>query len=80
MSRELENAGKRGPGGKKKERADCVAEGRQVFGIMGDWSTAALDSGIWYRTVCEGGHRFMAVWVREEADKVEVTPGVTVGS
>ena len=36
-------AGKRGPGGKEKEWADCVAEDRWVFGIAGGWSTAALD-------------------------------------
>ena len=32
----------------------------------GGWSTAVLDPGIWYSTVCEGGCRFMAAWVREE--------------
>ena len=48
----LENAGKRGPGGEEeKEWADCVAEGLRLFGIMGDWSTAALDPGVWYSTV-----------------------------
>ena len=61
-----------------------------MFGITGDWSTAALDPGVWYSTVYEGGCRFMAAWVREEvkasehrqrkreekeADKVEVAPG-----
>ena len=61
----------------------------------GDWRTAALDPGAWYNTVQEGGCRFMAAWVREEenasnqrqkkreaeeADKVEVAPGVTVAS
>ena len=55
VSGELENAGKRGPEGKDKECTDCVAEDRQVFGITGDWSTAALDPGVWYSTVCEGG-------------------------
>ena len=64
-------------------------------GITGDWSTAALDPGVWYSTVHEGGCRFMVAWVKEEenaykhrqrqreaehADKVEVTPGVTVAS
>ena len=61
MSGELENAGKRGPGGKEKERADCVAEDRRVFGITGNWSTAALyiiDPGASLNTVCEGGCRF----------------------
>ena len=65
----------------------------RLFGVTGDWKTAALDPGAWYNTVQEGGCRFMAAWVREEenasnqrqkkrdaeeADKVEVAPGVTV--
>ena len=63
-----------------------------LLGVTGDWKTAALDPGAWYNTVQEGGCRFMAAWVREEenasnqrqkkrdaeeADKVEVAPGVT---
>ena len=63
--------------------------------ITGDWSTAALDPGVRYSTVCEGGFRFMAARVREEekasenrqgkrkaeeADKGEAAPGVTVAS
>ena len=47
MSGELKNAGKRRPGGKEKEWTDCMAEDRRVFGITGDWSTAALDPGFW---------------------------------
>ena len=95
MSGELENAGKRGPGGKEKEWTDCVADDLRLFGVTGDWKTAALDPGAWYNTVQEGGCRYMAAWVREEenasnqrqkkrdaeeADKVEVAPGVTVAS
>ena len=95
MSGELENAGKRGPGGKEKEWTECVADDLRLFGVTGDWKTAALDPGAWYNTVQEGGCRFMAAWVREkenasnqrqkkkeaeEADKVEVAPGVTVAS
>ena len=95
MSGELENAGKRGPGGKEKEWTDCVADDLRLFGVTGDWRTAALDPGTWYNKVHEGGCRFMAAWVREEedasnqrqkkrepeeADKVEVAPGVTVAS
>ena len=72
---------------------DCVADDLRLFGVTGDWKTAALDPGAWYNTVQEGGCRFMAAWVREEenasnqrqkkrdaeeADKVEVAPGVTV--
>ena len=41
----LENAGQRQPGEKEKEWTDCVAEAHRVFGITGDWSTAALDPG-----------------------------------
>ena len=95
MSGELENAGTRGPSGKEKEWTDCVAEDRRLFGITGNWFTAALDPGVWHSTVREGGCRLMAAWVREkenaserrqgkreaeEADKVEVAPGVTVAS
>ena len=83
------------PGGKEKEWTDCVADDLRLFGVTGDWKTAALDPGAWYNTVQEGGCRFMAAWVREEenasnqrqkkreaeeADKVEVAPGVTVAS
>ena len=66
MSRELENAGKHGPGGKNKEWADRVAEDRRMFGITGGWSTAALDPVFCYSTVCKGGCRCLAAWVREE--------------
>ena len=66
-----------------------------MFGITGDWITAASDPGVWYSTVCEGGCRFEVAWAKEEgkasenrqrkreakeADKVEITPGVTVAS
>ena len=95
MSGELKDAGKRGPGGNEKEWTDCRAEGLRLFGMTEDWSTAALDPGVQYSTVREGGCRFMAAWVKEEenvsrhrqgkreaeeADKVEVAPGVTVAS
>ena len=95
MSGELENAGKRGPRGKEKEGTDCVADDLRLFGVTGDWRTAALDPGAWYNIVHEGGCRFMAAWVREEenpsnqrqkkreaeeADIVEAAPEVTVAS
>ena len=72
-----------------------MADDLLLFGITGDWSIAALDAGVWYSTVHEGGYRCMAAWVEEEenaskhwqrereaeeADKVEVAPGVTVAS
>ena len=66
----------------------------RLIGVKGDWSTAAIDPGVWYSTVHEGGCRFMVAWVKEEenvskhqqknkreaeeADKVEVAPGMTV--
>ena len=92
---ELENTRKRGPGGEQKEWTDCMTENLRLFGITGDWSTAALDPGVWCSTAREGGCRFMTAWVKEEekasghrqrkreaveADKVEVAPGVTVAS
>ena len=43
-----------------------MAEDPQLFGITGEWSTAALDSGVWYSIVREGGCRFMPVWVKDE--------------
>ena len=38
----------------------------RLFGVTGNWSTAALDPGVLYSTVREGGRRFMAAWVKEE--------------
>ena len=90
VPRELENTGKRGPLGKEKQWTDCVAEDRWVFGMKGEWSTAVIDPGVWYRTVCKGDCRFMAAWMKEEenasknrqtkreaeeADKVDLHPG-----
>ena len=64
-----------------------------IYEYTGDWSTVALDPGVWYTTVRKGGCKFMTVWVKEEenaskhrqrkreaegADKVEVAPAVTV--
>ena len=95
MSGELENAGKRGPEGKDKEWTDCVGDDLRLFHIRGDWSTAALDPGVWCSTVHEGGCRSLAAWVKgeenaskqrqkkreaEEAEKVEFAPGMTVAS
>ena len=49
-SSQLENAAERGPEGEEKEWTDCVADDLRLFGITGDWSTAALDPGTWYST------------------------------
>ena len=61
MSGELENAGKHRPGGKEKKWTDCVAEDHRLFGITGHWSTAAVDPGILYSTVCKGA---VGLWSR----------------
>ena len=66
MTEELENMAQHRPQRKAKEWTDHVAEDRWVFGITGDWSIAALDPGVWYNTVCEGGCWFMITWVKEE--------------
>ena len=65
----------------------------RLFGVTEDWSTAALDPGVWYSTAHEGGCRFTTAWVKEEenasknlqkkreaeeTDKVEVAPGVAL--
>ena len=43
-----------------------MADDLRLFGITGDWSTAALDPGVWHSAVHEGGCRFMVAWVKEE--------------
>ena len=45
-----------------------MADDLRLFGVTGDWRTAAFDPGAWYNKVHEGGCRFMAAWVREEGD------------
>ena len=60
ISGELEKAEKRELGREEKEGKDCVAEDRRVLSITGSWSITALDPGVRYSTVCEGGCRFMA--------------------
>ena len=59
-------SGKTWAGGEEKEWMDCGADNLRLFGITGDWSTAALDPGVWYSIVREGDCRFMAAWVKEE--------------
>ena len=60
---ELENAGKRGPEGRRKN-------GSGVW-HYGDWSNAALDHEVWYSRVCQGGCRFMVARVGEEENASE---------
>ena len=48
-----------------------MAEGRRLFGITGDWSTAALDPGVWYSTARAGGCRFKAAWVGGEGEIID---------
>ena len=73
-----------------------MAEDLRLFGITGDWSTAALNPRVSCSTVWkEAVGWFMSAWVKEEetasehrqrkreaeeADNVEVAPGVTVAS
>ena len=49
---------------KNRGSVDCVAEDRRVLGITGGWSTATLDPGAWYSTVCEGGWARVGLWPR----------------
>ena len=71
-----------------------MAEEVRAFGIGGEWKVAPLERGAWDDTVIEGSRRFMAGWREEkenaaitrqrkreaeEADKVVVASGVTVG-
>ena len=64
----LEDAIRRGRGGKEKEWTDCVQSDIRAFGIAGDWEATALKAEVWVETVTEGGRRFMAVWRKEEVD------------
>ena len=90
----MEGPGQRGAGGKEKEWMDCVAKDVWALAIGGDWKAASLEWGAWDDTVMEGGRRSMAKWREEEesaaitrqrkrgaeeADKVFVASGVTVG-
>ena len=70
----LENPGRRGRGGKEKERTDCVADDLWLFGIRDRevWRTVALGSGKWREMVMEGDRTFMATWRKEEKKVAEV--------
>ena len=75
MSGEPENAEKRSLGENGEKWTDCVAEDLRLFGITGNWSTAALDPAAWYSTVHGGGCRFMAAWVKEEKKRPNTCRG-----
>ena len=64
----LEDAVRRGRGGKEKEWTDGVQSGIRAFGIAGDWKATVLKAEMWVDTVREGGWRFMAAWRKEEVD------------
>ena len=64
----LEDAVRRGRGGKEKEWTGCVQSFIRAFGIAGDWKVMALKGEVWVETVTEGGRRFMAAWRKEEVD------------
>ena len=64
----LEDAVRRGRGGKEKEWTDCVQSGIRAFGIAEGWKATALEADVWVETVTEGGRRFMVAWRKEEVD------------
>ena len=93
MSGELEDAGKRGPRGKEKYGRTAW---QMTFGYLASRGTGALSHlTLGYGIVVHGGCRSMVAWVKEEekasehrqrkrgaeeADKVEVAPGVNVSN
>ena len=58
----LEDAVRRGWGGKEKEWTNCVQSGIRAFGIVEDWKATAFKAEVSVETVAEGGRRFMAAW------------------
>ena len=64
----LEDAVRRGRGGKEKEWTDCVQSDIRAFGITGEWKATALEAEVWVEAVTEGGRRFMAARRQEEED------------
>ena len=58
----LEDALRRGRGGKEKEWTDYVQSDIREFGIAWDWKATALEVEVWVETVTEGRRRFMAAW------------------
>ena len=58
----LEDAVRRGRGGKEKEWTDCVQSDVRAFGIAGDWKVTGSEAEVWVDTVTKGGGRFMDAW------------------
>ena len=56
----LEDALRRGRGGKEKEWTDCVQSDIRAFDIAGDSKATALEADMWVDIVTEGGRRLMA--------------------
>ena len=76
--------------GRRRNEPNVWQRVRQVFGITGDWCTAALeqwttaaqDEGEWRRTAEQGAEQFMAKWIAAEKTKAGlrhavVCPNVT---
>ena len=64
----LEGAVWRGRGGKDKKGIDYVQSDVRAFVIAGDWKARALEAGVWFGTVTEGGRMVMAAWRKEEVN------------
>ena len=56
----LQDAVRRGRGGKEKGWTGCVQSGIRAFDILGDWKVTALEAEVWVETVTGVGRRFMA--------------------
>ena len=94
MSGELDKTGKHGPEGKENNWTDCVAKDCRLFGITGDWSARTRPWGLVQRIILrsiqahgrlgEGRVKVPKILQRNsgavKVGKVEVAPGVTVGS
>ena len=47
--------------GREGEGMGALPEDNRVFGIAGNWNTAALDPGTWSDIVCERGRGLMTM-------------------
>ena len=64
----LEDAVRRGRGGKEKRWDDCVQSDIRAFGITGDRKATGLKAEMRVETATEGRRRFMVAWRKEEVD------------